>query len=243
MPSDESRVFSIWRSRESITLFAVAAVLTWIVAEIVLRWGLAQILVGVVESARGADMILLGIGIPLLAYGLAQWGMQRSIGAADWDYNISVRSVGSGLAGTFLYFLVIVGVTFGYIQIVGTAPSGSTSTTLTESVGETLWVAVLLFLVNGIVVPITEELAWRGVIQTAFMDSFGTYIGGTITALAFVLKHLIVDAAAPFLRVASLVTLAFILCGLRARYGTMSSTVAHLGANSIASALVVLAAL
>ena len=101
----------------------------------------------------------------------------------------------------------------------------------------------MYFFVTGIVVPITDELAWRGVIQTVFMDSFGTHIDGTITALAFVLKHLIVDAAAPFLRVASLVTRAFVLCGLRARYGTMSSTVAHLGANSIASALVVLAAL
>lgn len=75
------------------------------------------------------------------------------------------------------------------------------------------------------------------------MESYGTYAGVTITAIAFVLKHLIVDAAAPFLRVVSLLLLAFLLCGLRARYGTASSTVAHIAANSIASVGVVFAAL
>jgi membrane protease YdiL (CAAX protease family) len=98
-------------------------------------------------------------------------------------------------------------------------------------------------LVDGIVGPVAEELVRRGVIQTALMESYGVYAGGAIAALAFVLKHLIVDTAAPFLRVISLVILASLLSGLRARYGTASSTVAHVAINSIASAAVLVAAL
>jgi hypothetical protein len=41
--------------------------------------------------------------------------------------------------------------------------------------------------------------------------------------------------AAPPVRVATLVVLAFVLCGLRARYGTASSTVAHLAVDLVST--------
>ena len=77
-------------------------------------------------------------------------------------------------------------------------------------------------------------------IQTALTESYGTYVAIVVTALAFVAKHLIVDLAVVPIRLGSLLILAFILCGLRARYGTASSTVAHLGMNMIATGLLVL---
>jgi membrane protease YdiL (CAAX protease family) len=243
MSSDESNAVSVFRSGGAVGRFAVIAIITWVIVEVVLRRGGVRVLADVVESARGADVILIGVGFPLLAYGLARWGMRRGITASDWDYDVSVRSVGLGLASAILYFVVFVAITIGYTQIVGTPQSAAANAALVENASETLWLAVGFFLVNGILVPITEELAWRGVIQTSLMESYGTYAGVTITAIAFVLKHVIVDAAAPFLRVISLLLLAFLFCGLRARYGTASSTVAHLATNSIASVGVVFAAL
>jgi hypothetical protein len=62
-----------------------------------------------------------------------------------------------------------------------------------------------------------------------------------VTALAFVLKHLVVDMAAPLFGVTSLVLIAFPYCGLRARYGTASSTAAHLTGNPITTAPILLA--
>jgi hypothetical protein len=50
------------------------------------------------------------------------------------------------------------------------------------------------------------------------------------------MKHLVVDLAASPLRVVSLVVLAFVLCGLRARWGRTSSTVAHLALNLVTTA-------
>lgn len=241
MSSDRSNVVSVFRTGAA-ARFAVSAIVTWVIVEVVLRRGGVRILADVVGNARGADVLLIGVGFPLLAYGLAQWGMRRGITPPDWDYAVSVRSVVLGLAGTISYFVVYVGITIGYTRLAGTPPT-ATNTALVENASETLWIAIGFFFVNGVLVPITEELAWRGVIQTSLMKSYGTYAGVTITAIAFVLKHLIVDAAAPFLRVVSLLLLAFLFCGLRARYGTASSTVAHIAANSIASVGVVFAAL
>lgn len=243
MSKDSSQVSSVSPSEGSVGRFAAAAILTWIVVEVALRWGVVWILADVVGSIRGADLILLAIGFPLLAYGIARWGMRREIAPSDWDYDVSVRPIGLALATVVVYYVVIGAFTVGYTQIVGTPQSVSTSAALAENVSEALWVAIMVFLANGIIVPIAEELAWRGVIQTAFMDSYGTYVGGTLTAVAFVVKHLIVDVGPPFLRFVSIFVLAFLLCGLRARYGTASSTVAHLAVNSISTAAVVFVAL
>ncbi|WP_323173247.1 CPBP family intramembrane glutamic endopeptidase [Natrialba sp. PRR66] len=243
MSRNRSRISSWFPSGGSVTGFAAVAVLTWIVVEVGLRGGGVWILADVVGSARGADVIFLAVGFPLLAYAIALGGMRRGIAPSDWDYDISLRSIGPALASVVVYYVVIGAFTVGYTQIVGTPQSAAASTALAESVGGTLWIAAMLFLANGIIVPITEELAWRGVIQTALMDSYGTYVGGVLTAVAFVGKHLIVDGGASVLRLVSLVVLGFVLCGLRARYGTTSSTVAHLVANSIATASVVFIAL
>lgn len=98
-----------------------------------------------------------------------------------------------------------------------------------------------MFVVNGVLAPITEELAWGGVIGTALAESCGTWLAVVVTALAFVLKHLVVDMAAPLFGVTSLVLIAFPYCGLRARYGTASSTAAHLTGNPITTAPILLA--
>lgn len=242
MSKNRPRVSSWFPPGDSVARFAAAAILTWIVVEVGLRRGAVRILADVVGNARGADVILLAVGFPLLAYGIAHWGMRRGIDPSEWDYDVSLRSVGLALAGVVVYYVAIVAFTVGYTQIVGTPQLVAANAALAESVGGTLWIAAMLFLANGIIVPITEELAWRGVIQTALMDSYGTYVGGVLTAVAFVGKHLIVDGGASVFRLTSLVVLGFIFCGLRARYGTASSTIAHLVANSIATASVVFVA-
>ncbi|WP_231187826.1 hypothetical protein [Haladaptatus sp. DYF46] len=80
-----------------------AAILSWIVVEVGLRWGGVWILADVVGSARGEDVILLAVGFPLLAYLLAHWGMRRKIAPSDWDYDISIRTIGIAFAGVVVY--------------------------------------------------------------------------------------------------------------------------------------------
>jgi len=219
-------------------IFAAAAIALWVLVEFALRRGLAPLLAEPLGTGLGADMASVAIGFPLIAVGIAWAGIHVGISPSDWEYKLSLRSVGAGLVGWLAYLVLYVGAVAVYTSVLG---SQSSITPTALGVGDApVWAAALLLVINGVVVPITEELAWRGVIQTALMDAYGTSIAIVVTATAFVLKHLVVDMAAPPLRVTSLVILALILSGLRARYGTTSSTVAHLAANGIATATLVL---
>lgn len=186
-------------------------------------------------------MIVSVIGFALITGVIVWYSQQLGITPADWNYTVSLRSVGAGLGGIAGYFVVYLAVVV-LVTLLSGIPSSSANIA-TGVAEEPLWALGALVLVNGIFVPIIEELAWRGVIQTALIASYGTIVGSVLTAAAFVLKHVIVDAGAPLLRVVSLIVLALLLCGLRARFGTVSSTVTHIGVNSIATALLITASL
>ncbi|MFC7139344.1 CPBP family intramembrane glutamic endopeptidase [Halosimplex aquaticum] len=218
---------------------AAGAMVLWVVAEIALRWELVAILADPIGSPRGADMLLVGIGFPLLAGAIAWLGRRRGIEPEDWDYEVSLRSVAAGVGGVVAFFVALLAVVLTITAIQG-MPDAGTATPPVEP-GAATWVLAALLIVNGLVVPLAEELAWRGVIQTALMDSYGVLAGSAVAATGFVLKHVVVDGGADPIRLASLVILAVIFSALRARWGTASSTVAHLGANLLATGLAVAA--
>lgn len=220
--------------------FAAAAIIGWILVEVGLRWGLVPILAEPFGSARGADLVVSVIGFGLVTGLIAWWGQQLGITPLEWGYTVSFRSITAGLAGVVGYFVVYLGIVLLYATFIGVPQSPDAGAVL-GGVGEQRWVLGAFLLINGILVPIVEELAWRGVIQTALMESFGTVIGSVVTAAAFVLKHVIVDQGEPWSRLVSLIVLALLLCGLRVRFGTASSTVTHIGVNSISTALIILA--
>ena len=224
----------------SFGLFAAGSMLLWVAGEFVLRRIGVASLAGPLGSARGADMLLVCIGFPFLGFGIATWGRRVGITSSDWEYRLSVRTVAAGIGGFVLYFVCFVGFTIVYTTLAG-VPS-STTPAVVDSDAE-VWVLAILFVVNGIVVPIAEELAWRGAIQTALTEAYSPLIGVVVTATGFVLKHVIVDGGEPLSRLVSLVVLALVLCGLRSRFGTASSTVTHLGVNLVATGFAVLTVL
>lgn len=219
-------------------MFAVAAIGFWIVSEFIFRRGVVPLLSDVIHTSFGADAGAMTVGFPLIAVLIAWWGLRVGIKRSDWDYSVSLKTIGAGVGGFAAYLVLYAAITALYSLVLGIQPSVSaTGFGLSKS---PTWAIVLLVVANGIIVPITEELAWRGVIQTALTKSYGTYAAIGITAIAFVLKHIFVDLSAPIFRVTSLVLLAFLLCSLRARYGTTSSTVAHLLANGFSTVALVL---
>lgn len=222
----------------TVPVFAAGAMLLWVGVEFLLRRGVV-LLADPLGSLLGADMVAILVGFPLLAAGIAWWGTRRGVDPADWDYELSLRAVGAGVAGAVGAFALYAALAYVYTTILGMEPTVGASALGTGS--EAAWALGLLLVVNGVLVPITEELAWRGAVQTALAESYGTWLAVVVTAAAFVLKHLVVDLAAPPLRVTSLVVFAVLFCVLRARYGTASSTAAHLVVNGLATASLVLA--
>ncbi|MDR7556101.1 MAG: type II CAAX endopeptidase family protein [Armatimonadota bacterium] len=87
---------------------------------------------------------------------------------------------------------------------------------------------------NGLLVPVVEEFAWRGYIQTRILLALGRPAGILTTALLFAAKHVVVDLSLD--RVFTLMGGALVLGGVGARWGTQASTVTHVVLNVVATA-------
>jgi membrane protease YdiL (CAAX protease family) len=227
---------------------AAAAILGWIVMEVGLRWRIAPMLAAPLGSALGVEtgvsvitFVLSVIGLALFSGGIAWGGWQFGITPSEWDYTFSVRSVAAGVASVVGYFVVYFAVV-ALVILAGMGPSSSANAA-SGGVELPLWAIGAFLLANGVLVPIIEELAWRGVIQTGLMESYGVIVGSVLTAAAFVLKHVIVDWGEPWSRLVALIILALLWCGLRVRFGTLSSTISHIGVNTISTALLISASL
>lgn len=92
-----------------------------------------------------------------------------------------------------------------------------------------VWVLLLFAVAHGIVAPVTEELAWRGVVQSALVEAQGRTVGIAVTAILFTAKHAVLDAS--LARVPSVLVLAVVLGLVRDRWGTTASTVVHAVVN------------
>lgn len=88
---------------------------------------------------------------------------------------------------------------------------------------------------NGLLIPVVEEFAWRGYIQTRMVLALGRPAGVVTTAVLFAAKHVVVDLSLG--RVFTLTGGALVLGGVGARWGTQASTVTHGALNLIATFL------
>lgn len=98
-----------------------------------------------------------------------------------------------------------------------------------------------LFVGNGLLAPIVEELAWRGYIQGRLALGWNPRAALVATALLFAVKHMVVDASLS--RSVTLVVASLALGVIRYRWGTFESTLAHFAMNFTATTLVVFLAL
>lgn len=100
--------------------------------------------------------------------------------------------------------------------------------------------SVLILPGNGLLGPIVEEYAWRGYIQSRFTEGMGLRYGVAVTALLFAVKHIVVDVS--LFRTTTLLVGGFALGLIRIRWGTTTTTIAHIFLNSVATLLVMAAA-
>jgi membrane protease YdiL (CAAX protease family) len=103
------------------------------------------------------------------------------------------------------------------------------------------WAIIPLLIGNGTMVPIVEEFAWRGYVQTSFARVWGAWPALWVTAVLFALKHVIVDLS--MARTITLVTASVILGLIRHFFGTLASTLAHYTMNFVASTVAIVLAL
>jgi membrane protease YdiL (CAAX protease family) len=213
------------------------AVLLWISFEVVVRLVGSLGLGAMAGNALAGDMLATLIGFPLIAWIIAQYGQSHGIMPSNWEYRWSPVAIAVGVGAG----LLIIGLMWGTALIDQAlwGQAGTLPPAWAENLQAGLWVAVLLLAVNGIVVPICEELAWRGVVQTALVRAWTPVAGVLLTALLFALKHVVIDASVG--RITTLLMLSLIVGFVRYRWGTGSSTIAHIATNLIATAEVLAA--
>lgn len=223
---------------ESPVIVGLAAALLWAAGELALRRGLGfalgdELAVPIIGLVAG-----LALAAAVLAPAVAAFGVRAGIPVADWELSLSARGALAGVGAVLAYYLAVVAATLVASTVLGldgtAAPTGA-------GVDGPTWVLAAFVAANGLLVPLAEEVAWRGVVQTALVDGLGALAGVGLTAALFVAKHVLVDLGAGPLRLFSLLALAVAFGVLRHRYGTGSSIAAHVLANTSATLLVVLA--
>jgi membrane protease YdiL (CAAX protease family) len=103
---------------------------------------------------------------------------------------------------------------------------GPTSGRLMAMVAAAPMPGILALLIgNGLLVPLVEELAWRGYIQSRLALGWGPRAALVATALLFAAKHMVTDASLN--RTVTLVVGSLALGVIRDRWGTFPSTLTH----------------
>lgn len=219
---------------------AVAA--GWVVLEAVLRRGLVPPLASALGDPFAADWAVMVGGFPLVA-GLLLWiAARRGRSPGELGYDWSLRSIVAGVVGIVAALVVVAAAAQVDALLFSLDRFGASfGTAVGDALRATPALAALFLLGNGLVVPVTEEAAWRGVVQSELVEAWGVPAGIVTTAILFALKHVVVDLSV--VRVTTLLALGLVLGLVRHRFGTASSTITHAGVNTISTASLIVAAL
>lgn len=217
------------------TRVGVWAALLWVSLEMAVRLAGSLGLGPVLDNALAGDMLAVAIGMPLIAWLIARYGRAHGFGFERWAYRWTALTVVVGVGAGLLALGLMAGTAQIDLRLWG--GSDEVPEHLVEGLRAGTWAVVLMLVVNGIVAPVCEEIAWRGVIQTALVQAWGPALGVVVAALLFASKHVLVDGSLS--RVTTLVMLGLVLGVVRHRWGTGSSTAAHIVTNVAATLLIV----
>ncbi|WP_158599372.1 CPBP family intramembrane glutamic endopeptidase [Halobellus sp. Atlit-38R] len=201
----------------------------WTVIQLLFGLGLAATAGYVLNNTFAGTLIATVVGFPVATLFAVQYGRRVGIDRDDWDYRTTVHTVGIGLTGGLLTVLAVQGVGLLVTSVAGTDAAVTTFGFLLADLEAGVWVLALFALAHGIVAPVTEELAWRGVVQTALVESWGPTVGIAVTAVLFTAKHVVLDAS--LARLPTVLVLAVALGLVRHRWGATASTVVHAVVN------------
>jgi uncharacterized protein len=188
-----------------------------------------------VDNALAGEILGVLAATLIAALIVARYGQANGITVADWQYRWTPTSIGIGVVAGLLA-IGLMALTALIDQAIWTVPDDVLSV-FTNGLQSGAWVAILLLIVNALVAPICEEIAWRGVVQTALVRAWGSWVGICVTLSLFAMKHVVMDAT--FARLTTLLMLGLVFGVVRQRWGTASSTLSHIVVNVYSTGYIV----
>jgi uncharacterized protein len=199
----------------------------WVSFELVGRMVGATGIGPAVDNPLAGEILGAMFGMAAAAWIVARYGQAHGISAKDWEYRWTPTTIGIGAAAG----AVAIGLMWATTQIdqaLWEMPADVLAV-FSEGLRAGAWVAILLLIVNVVLVPICEELAWRGVVQAALVRAWGPLVGIGVTVVLFALKHVLMDGT--LARITTLLMLGTVFGVVRHRWGTGGSTVTHVVVN------------
>jgi membrane protease YdiL (CAAX protease family) len=218
----------------------VGAVAVWVVGELAARITTAFAFPPALQGTLLPLVIPIAIAYPLLTAVIVFMGYRGGIKREDWHYrwsgiNLAIGSVVGLVLFAVTYFLTRQ-LDAGLFAGLATSATAQLENAITNS--PDLWLRASYIGVVGLLIPITEEWVWRGIVHTGLTRGMGQVTGFIITALAFVLKYLLVSLS--IVNLTTLLVVAVVLGLVRARAGTGASTMTHIVTNLLTAVIVIL---
>ena len=188
-----------------------------------------------IGNVLAGDMAGVALGMGIAAWVIVRYGFAHGIPADDWAYRWTPTTIGFGVLGAVVT-VALMWVTAQIDLVLWALPENALAG-FAEGLQAGTWVVVLLLVVNGIVAPVCEEIAWRGVVQTALVRAWGPVVGVGATLVLFAFKHVAIDAS--FGRLTTLLMLGLAFGVVRHCWGTGSSTVAHVLVNLYSTSVLI----
>ncbi len=225
---------------------ALGAALLWVVVEFAIRDLAGLGLLGVIVLAAhlpktptppGWTLTYLsavtGVAMMVLGALFYRRAAREHLRPADLGYDTSRRALAAGVFGGVLLSVLLSWGTHYADTFLFPAQEAEERVELAMMAEAGLPAAVTLMVANGLLAPVVEEYVWRGYIQTRLVTVWGTVLGVTLTAVLFAAKHVVVDLSPE--RSVTLLVGSVALGVLRQRWGTGTSTLAHVILNTTSS--------
>ncbi len=224
---------------------ALGAALLWVVVEFAIRDLAGLGLLGVIVLAAhlpktptppGWTLTYLsavtGVAMMVLGALFYRRAAREHLRPADLGYDTSRRALAAGVFGGVLLSVLLSWGTHHADTFLFPAQEAEERVEL-AMMAEAGLPAVMLIVATSLLAPAVEEYAWRGYIQTRLVTVWGTALGVTLTAVLFSAKHVVVDLSLE--RSVTLLVGSVALGVLRQRWGTGTSTLAHVILNTTSS--------
>lgn len=217
------------------------------------RWGIGDALliipilfavvipVTIASAVAGIDDTgVVALGLTAQAATFLAWPIivsrTKGTGSPATDFGLRAKlpaDIGIGLLGGFVA-MVAAGIVGGFLQLLLDPEGETTNTSIVDDAEGSAWL-LLIAVTTAVVVPVAEELLFRGLLLRALAKRWSVPVGAVVSGLVFTLVHAQFNGfAEDVVLLGSIAAYTVVLTSLVVRTGRLGpAVVAHAAINTV----------